>query len=215
VTPSEQVAAIVERIPAELPQDHRFVVAIAGPPAAGKSTLSAALVAELGASAGLLGMDGFHLDNAILDERGHRPRKGAPFTFDVASYRNTLRALRNEPAIEMTVPVYDRTLGLARNCASVVGADHHILVTEGNYLLLDHEPWSSLLALFDLTVWIDAPIGLVEERIGHRWRTAELDAEEIRRRTEENDVPNARLVHDASIAADVVVGTDSDPSRWS
>lgn len=200
----------MERIPTELPQNQRFVVAIAGPPAAGKSTLAAALVAELGASAGLLGMDGFHFDNAILEERGHRGRKGAPHTFDVTSYRHTLQVLRDDPDIEMAVPVYDRTLGLARNCASVVTPGHRILVTEGNYLLLDRAPWTDLRPLFDLTVWIEVPLALVEERIDQRWRTAALDAEEIRRRTEENDLPNARLVHEASVGADLVVRTGSD-----
>ena len=199
----------MEQIPIELPNSRRFVVAIAGPPAAGKSTLAAALIERLGARAGLLAMDGFHFDNGILDERGHRGRKGAPHTFDVASYGNTLRVLRDEPAIEMAVPIYDRTLGLSRNCASIVATGHRILVTEGNYLLLDREPWRALRPLFDLTVWIDVPLALVEERIEHRWRAAELDAEEIRRRTEENDLPNARLVNNESVVADLVVLTDS------
>jgi pantothenate kinase len=209
VTPCLQVAAIIEQIPSELPEDHRFVVAIAGPPAAGKSTLATALVKELGPRAGLLAMDGFHFDNVILDERGHRARKGAPHTFDVASFSNTLRFIRDEPTIEVAAPVYDRDLGLSRNCASIVRPAHEILVTEGNYLLLDEEPWSELLPLFDLTVWIDVPLTVVEQRIEDRWRTAAMDTEEVRRRTDENDIPNARLVHAGSVAADLVVPTDS------
>ncbi|MBT8241510.1 MAG: nucleoside/nucleotide kinase family protein [Acidimicrobiales bacterium] len=196
---------MAERLPDPLPTDHRFVVAVAGPPAAGKSTLATALVDELDGRAGLLAMDGFHFDDAILDARGHRKRKGAPHTFDVASYASTLGVLRSQPAIELAAPVYDRSLGLSRNCASLVTSTHRILVTEGNYLLLDEAPWSSLHDLFDLTVWIDVPLPVVEARIRQRWQNAEFDAAEITRRTEENDLPNARLVHERSATADVVV----------
>lgn len=158
----------------------------------------------------MLGMDGFHFDNSILEQRGLRPRKGSPHTFDVASYVMTLRTLRDEPRLEMSVPVYDRTLSVSRNCASIVGAHHEILVTEGNYLLLDEEPWERARALFDLTVWIEVPLEVVEQRIVDRWESAGHDEEEIRRRTEENDLPNARHVHTGSVEADVVVRTGDD-----
>lgn len=150
-------------------------------------------------------MDGFHFDNSILDERGHRERKGAPHTFDVANYAMTLGALRSDRSLEMSVPVYDRALSVSRNCASVVGAHHEILVTEGNYLLLDEAPWAGLRQLFDLTVWIDVPLEVVEQRIVERWTSAGHPAEEIRRRTEENDLPNARQVVSASGSADVTI----------
>lgn len=207
MTPETQAQSIIRVIPNDVAPNKRFIIAIAGPPAAGKSTLAAALVASLGERAGLLGMDAFHFDNSILEQRGHRPRKGSPHTFDVASYAMTLQALRDAPRLEMSVPVYDRTLSMSRNCASVVGAHHEILVTEGNYLLLDEEPWVSVRTLFDLTVWIDVPLDVVEQRIAERWESAGHDEEEIRRKTEENDLPNARHVHTGSVDADVVVRT--------
>lgn len=205
MTPEQHAAFILEHVPVEASADRRFVIALAGPPAAGKSTVAAALVEALGERAGLLAMDGFHFDNEILDARGDRPRKGSPHTFDVASFANTLRALRQQPDLEMAVPVYDRDLGLSRNCASLVLARHDVLITEGNYLLLDEEPWSDLRELFDLTVWIDVPIALVEQRIVARWESASLDPTEIRRRTEDNDLPNARQVVSGSASADVVI----------
>ncbi len=207
MTPEAQAQLIIRAIPDDLAPNKRFIIAIAGPPAAGKSTLAAALVTSLGERAGLLGLDGYHFDNSILEQRGHRPRKGSPHTFDVASYAMTLRTLRDYPGLEMSVPVYDRTLSVSRNCASVVGAHHEILVTEGNYLLLDEEPWENVRALLDLTVWIDVPMDVVEQRIVERWESAGHDEEEIRRRTEENDLPNARHVHTGSVEADVVVRT--------
>mgnify|MGYP001085387190 CR=1 FL=1 len=66
-------------------QGKRRVVAIAGAPASGKSTVAAQLVASLvaaGCATRLVPMDGFHLDNRILEARGALARKGAPETFD-------------------------------------------------------------------------------------------------------------------------------------
>jgi pantothenate kinase len=205
VTLIDQAARIVDAIPDPLPTSHRFVIAIAGPPAAGKSTLAAALVDALSGRAGLLAMDGFHFDDAILDERGHGDRKGAPHTFDVESYAMTLRTLRDQPSLEMAVPVYDRSLHVARNCAYAVSSAHEILVTEGNYLLIDQRPWRDLRPLFDLTVSIDVALDVVEERIRERWWIAQVDPEEARRRTEENDLPNARFVLANSSPAQLVV----------
>ena len=145
MTASEYARQIREQIPSPLPVDRRYVVAIAGPPAAGKSTLASELVDLLSGRAALLGMDAFHFDDHILSQRGLLSRKGSPRTFDVVSYARALRALRMEPDIEVAVPVFDRELELSRNCAALVDARHEIVVTEGNYLLLDEDPWSCLL----------------------------------------------------------------------
>lgn len=181
----------------------RLVVAIAGPPAAGKSTLADRLRTELSPGAAVLGLDAFHFDNAILEDRGDRPRKGAPHTFDVVAYRHTLELLRNRADATASIPVFDRTLELTRNCAELVTPDHSIIITEGNYLLLDTQPWNSLADLFDLTVWVDAEIEVVEQRILDRWATHGLDAEAARARAEDNDLPNARLVLSQSRPADI------------
>lgn len=203
----EALAPILARIPGDPSGVGRFVVAIAGPPAAGKSTLTASLLEALGGRAGVVAMDGFHFDNDILDARGHRDRKGSPHTFDVTAFGTILGALRADRSVEMAVPVYDRAMSMARNCATWISRDHDVLVTEGNYLLLDEQPWSDLRSLFDLTIWIDVPLSTVESRIIERWSAAQLPAEEIRRRTEDNDLPNARLVHTGSVAADIVISS--------
>lgn len=207
MAPLEPCDLIRTHVPDVVPDGERFVVAIAGPPAAGKSTLAEALVEALGGRAALLAMDGFHFDNDVLDTRGHRSRKGAPYTFDAGGFGVTLRALRSNRSLEMAVPLFDRELDVARNCASVVASSHDIVVTEGNYLLLDEEPWIGLRSQYDLTVWLDVPLDVVEARIVSRWTDAGHDAAEIRRRTEENDLPNARLVVSGSTSADVVVRT--------
>ena len=70
----------------------RFLVAIAGPPGAGKSRLAAELhdILPEGTSA-VVPMDGFHFDNAVLEQRGLSARKGAPETFDFAGFEALLK----------------------------------------------------------------------------------------------------------------------------
>jgi len=69
-----------------LPKGRRLI-AIAGAPASGKSTLAARVVEGLNAQvpgrAAVVPMDGFHLDDTVLSARGDLARKGAPHTFDV------------------------------------------------------------------------------------------------------------------------------------
>ncbi|MEK1865241.1 MAG: nucleoside/nucleotide kinase family protein, partial [Rhizobium leguminosarum] len=93
----------------------RFLIAIAGPPGAGKSTMADNLAEALkarGESAEVLPMDGFHMDNAILIERGLLARKGIPETFDVRGFLDIIRAVRLADQ-EVLVPVFDRSRELA------------------------------------------------------------------------------------------------------
>lgn len=204
---ADDLETVMRALPATMPASHRFVIAIGGPPAAGKSTFSQKLRERLGDRAALLQMDAFHFDNSILIERGHRQRKGAPHTFDVAAYRHYLATLRSQPAVEMSVPVFDRSLELSRNCAELVTSDHDIIITEGNYLLLDDEPWTDLHDLFDLTISVDAPLDAIEARILDRWRTHGLSESEAKTRAESNDLPNARLVLNHSRPAQLRITT--------
>ncbi|MDT8857084.1 nucleoside/nucleotide kinase family protein [Paracoccaceae bacterium Fryx2] len=171
----------------------RFIAAVAGPPGAGKSTLAGALVAALGPGARLVPMDGFHYDNAVLDARGLRARKGAPETFDAAGFCALLHRLRDGGA-EIAIPVFDRAADLARAGADVITDADRILIVEGNYLLLDAAPWSAARPLYDLTIFLDVPEAELERRLVRRWRDHGLAPDAARARALSNDIPNARLV---------------------
>jgi pantothenate kinase len=185
----------------------RFMVAIAGPPTSGKSTLSAALrdaLVAMGEQAIVVPMDGFHYDDVILNARGHRPRKGAPFTFDVRGFESLLKRIRaGEP--EIAIPVFDRTVELARNAADIVDDKARIILIEGNYLLLREEPWSRLRPLFDLTIFIKVPVEELERRCIERWIGHGFDMAYARNKTDHNDLPNINYVLDNSIPADLTV----------
>lgn len=181
----------------------RFITALAGPPGAGKSTLAGALVAALGSGARVVPMDGFHYDNAVLDAHGWRARKGAPHTFDAHGFAHLVTRLR--AGGEVAIPVFDRAADLARAGADLVTDADRFLVIEGNYLLLDDEPWAGCRAAYDLTVFIDVPLPELERRLIRRWLDHGLSEAEARARALSNDIPNARCVVEQSVAADVVI----------
>lgn len=169
----------------------RVLVAIAGPPGAGKSTLTEALAAQIDASA-VVPMDGFHLDNAVLQARGLLARKGAPETFDVAGFTALLARLKAEP--EVVIPVFDRSRDLAIAGARVIGPAQRVLLVEGNYLLLDETPWNRLFRFWDLTIGIEVPLATLEARLTQRWRAHGLPNDAAIARAMGNDIPNARRV---------------------
>jgi len=196
---------IVAAIGAATARQERFVIAIAGAPAAGKSTLAEQLRERLAPRSATLGLDAFHYDNEILERRQQLDRKGAPFTFDVAGYGRALQLLRTDRSAAVTMPRFDRELELSRNCAELVLPSHDVLITEGNYLLLDEPEWAGLRPFFDLTVKIEVSAAVVRERILHRWSHFGYSPAEATRRAEHNDLPNAELVMARSAAADITV----------
>ena len=142
----------------------------------------------------------------FLIARGQRQRKGAPETFDVAGYRHLLTRLRTED--EVAIPVFDRNLELSRGSADLVTAQHRILVTEGNYLLLDEAPWTSLAPFFDLTVMIAVTEAELDRRLLDRWAHFGKTPQAARDWIDSNDLPNIRRVTRGSRPADITVTQD-------
>lgn len=198
MTPDDLADLIRERA-----KDHegRFLVAIAGPPASGKSTMTKAIARALGPTSAFVPMDGFHFDDAVLTARGHQSRKGAPHTFDTAGLNHTLSRIR--AGEEVAIPIFDRTLELSRAGADVVGNEHKIILVEGNYLLLNRAPWTNLRPLFDLTILINAPESLLVDRLTRRWKT--YCREDGQDWILSNDLPNIQTVLAESTEADVVI----------
>src|SRR3954447_13115555 len=106
----EDAAALVERARKLTSTGERRILGIAGPPGGGKSTVSRQVVAELGASARLVPMDGFHLAQAELVRLGRRDRVGAPDTFDALGYAALLRRLRDQTEPVVYAPEFRREI---------------------------------------------------------------------------------------------------------
>jgi pantothenate kinase len=187
----------------------RQLVALAGPPGVGKSTTAEALKAALNARnpglADILPMDGYHFDDAVLHMRGHRPRKGAPHTFDLDGFAAMLVRVKADTGKDIAVPVFDRGLEIARAGGRIVSGATRIVLVEGNYLLLDAEGWRDLRPLFDVTVQISAPEATIVQRLLDRWTGIGLSPDALTAKMEENDLPNLRLVLAQSLAADFVL----------
>jgi pantothenate kinase len=181
------------------------MVAIAGAPGAGKSTLSASLVevlAKVGTRAIVVPMDGFHFDDTVLDQRGHRSRKGASFTFDHAGFEVLLRRIRKNES-EIAIPVFDRDLELSRANGAIIDAGARIVIVEGNYLLLREDPWCRLHDLFDYRVFLDVPMDELKRRLRERMKKhghSDKSAEEWLAR---NDLLNVYHVLGGSVEADL------------
>jgi pantothenate kinase len=186
---------------------NRIIAAVAGPPGSGKSTLADALVERLNAieagSAAVLPMDGYHYDDMVLVPRGLRPRKGAPETFDVSGFRHMLQRLKANDEPEIAVPVFDRSIEIARAGARMIGREVRYLVAEGNYLLLDEDRWRELKACYDITVMIEEPEAVLRARLEERWKA--LTGQALVDKIDGNDLPNGRRVMTGSVDPDYVV----------
>ena len=182
----------------------RWMVALAGPPGAGKSYRSALLCEAINqlrpGQAVVVPMDGYHFDNAVLGDE-QLPVKGAPHTFDVEGLHHDLTRIRRVDK-SVAVPVFDRPLDLARAGGRLVTPEHRIVIVEGNYLLLDQEPWRSLHALFDWTLFIDVDDAVLVERLVNRWLCMGQDRTGALERTHQKDMLNAALVKTCSVAPD-------------
>jgi pantothenate kinase len=181
----------------------RYFIALAGPPASGKSTISEKLNEDLnikGFPSDILQMDGFHLDDAILSSQNLLPRKGSPETFDVMGLKSFLIRLANEP--EVIVPIFDRSLELSRSSAVTISENKKIIIVEGNYLLLNSQPWNELNNYFDSRVMIHCEESVLEKRLIDRWKGFNLTQDQINQKVYENDLPNGVNVIQNSIEAD-------------
>jgi pantothenate kinase len=198
------VAQVAELLRAKAAGAARYMVAIAGAPASGKSTLAENLrerLIEAGETAIVVPMDGFHYDDAILNARGQRPRKGAPFTFDAAGFAVLLRRIR-EGEKDIAIPVFDRSMELARAAADIVDGKAKFILVEGNYLLLKQPPWDALRPLFDFTIYLKVPVEELERRLIKRWLDHGFDMAYATNWIASNDILNIRHVVDNSAAAD-------------
>jgi pantothenate kinase len=187
----------------------RTIVAIAGAPGSGKSAVAERLLHMLNerkaAMAAVLPMDGFHYDDGLLEQLGRRARKGATDTFDVGGFLHVLERLRRNSEEAVAVPLFDRSIEISRGSARLIPQAVSVIIVEGNYLLLRSPPWSTLRPMFDVTVMVETDPEILRRRLSARWKGFGLPAEEIRRKVEENDLPNGRFVIAESAPADFVL----------
>jgi pantothenate kinase len=194
----------------------RRLIGIAGAPGAGKTTYAERLVAESersGVRAAYVPMDGFHLADSALAALGLLDRKGAPETFDAWGYADLLHRLRERPDHVVWVPGFERVLEQPLAGAIGVGPEASLVVTEGNYLLLDRPEWREVRAQLDEVWFLDGPDDARRERLIARHVEFGKSRAEAEAWVARVDDTNAALVAASRERADRLLDAPDDPGR--
>jgi pantothenate kinase len=186
----------------------RRILGITGAPGAGKSTVCAALLGSLGAQTALVGMDGFHYANRELQRLGRAHRKGAPDTFDVDGYVALLTRLRTPSEAPVYGPVFDRALEEPIGSAVPVFPATPLVLTEGNYLLVEDHGWAAVRAYLDEVWYLDVPPEVRERRLIRRRRSFGHERQAAEDWVRTVDGRNGHAVESSRSRADLIVHLD-------
>jgi pantothenate kinase len=209
--------ALVQRAQTVLGTARRRLLGITGSPGAGKTTLATQLVTALNRRAGEalavnLPMDGFHLANATLDRLGRHERKGAPDTFDGWGFVALLQRLRVETGHDVYAPSFRREVDEPVAGEIVVPAATRLVVVEGNYLLVESEPWGAVRDLLDEAWFCVAPEGDRVRRLVERHTRGGRSADAASAWARDVDGRNAELIESTRSRADLLV-SGTEPHR--
>lgn len=195
-----------------------LVIGVAGAPGAGKTTLVEALVQTMNPEHqppenrrfAHVPMDGFHLSDRELQRLGLLERKGAPETFDAGGYAALLGRLRADRAAVVYAPGFDRTLEQPLAGDIPVFPAARVILTEGNYLLLDRPEWRHVRSHCDEVWYVDDDeqrhSRLLERHIRFG-KTPAAAAAWVR----DVDHPNAELVRASRARADLTIRLSPTP----
>lgn len=206
------VEELVARVTARLHAENRLVVAVAGVPGAGKSTLVEHMhsaLAQLGVTSSTLPQDGYHYYRHELarfaDPQEAFRRRGAPYTFNAAKFVESVGKLRGGGPV--VAPLFDHSTKDPQEGAIVIGPDVRVVFVEGNYVGLTDEPWCGLAAVVDELWVVETEATLLRQRLIRRHVESGVSAtvEEATERADGLDWQNAVYVMEHTREPDVVV----------
>ena len=183
----------------------RRILGITGAPGVGKTTYALAQASGSGAPAAYVPMDGFHLADVTLTALGRLDRKGAPDTFDAWGYAALLRRLRDERDHVVYAPGFERDLEQPIAGAVAVPPEADLVVTEGNYLLLDRPEWRAVREQLDEVVHLVTDDDVRRRRLVARHVAFGKTPAEAEAWVARVDDANAALVEAAAHRADRIV----------
>lgn len=185
----------------------RAVLGIVGSPGSGKSTLVAALSAALDVETAHVPMDGFHLADVELARLGRAHRKGAPDTFDVGGYVALLRRIRADAEETIYAPAFERSLEQPVAGSIAVPRSARLVLTEGNYLLLDDPGWREVRGELDEVWFCDLDPSLRLRRLTDRHVTHGKTPSDAAAWVDAVDDPNAARIENTRRHADLVIAS--------
>ena len=195
----------------------------------GKTTLSQIVTQALNARhathhlgtepiAAFVPMDGYHLTRAQLsampDPSTAHARRGAEFTFDGPSFLKLVKALREPLAKTIFAPSFDHAVKDPKENDIAIQPGHRIVVFEGNYVVLDKEPWREAAGLMDERWFVEVDFEVARRRLVGRHVKAGIarDDEEAGKRADENDLVNGKQIVENRVMVDEVVVSRDDES---
>lgn len=206
VPPPVSREQLVDRVETLAAGRSRTLIGIAGLPGAGKTTAAVALVADLrarGVAAVQVPMDGFHLADAALEALGRRNRKGAIDTFDGDGYAALLARIRSDRSSTIWAPAFEREIEQPLAGAIEIPREATVIVSEGNYLLAERDPWPGVRALFDEVWFVEVDDALRRERLVARHIRFGKTPADAADWVERVDEVNAQSIRSSSAAPDL------------
>jgi pantothenate kinase len=197
------VGAIRELLASPKP---RVILGIVGKPGAGKSTVTEHIFKEIDPKvAALVPMDGYHYSNKVLADLGRSDRKGAPDTFDSSSFIQLLKRVKNDISADIYFPIFHREIEESIAAEGMVPANTKLIVTEGNYLLMDDPHWQGVRELLDESWYLEIPDSIRHARLIARHEFYGRDRKAAEDWALGTDERNAKIIGESSRFADRVV----------
>ncbi|KAG4432881.1 hypothetical protein IFR05_011627 [Cadophora sp. M221] len=225
---TERAIALKSKLDSSTNQN-RVIIGLAGPPGSGKSTIAEHVIGRLNGTsatpyAAIVPMDGFHLPRSALDQMPNSceayARRGASWTFDAGGIAKLVQTLstsrfRSPEKLEtILAPSFDHAVKDPVEGGIVIGSETQVVLLEGNYLLLDEEPWRGIRELVDETWFVDVEPGLARNRIARRHVKSGIEKtmEAAYRRAEGNDLLNGVEIRTKLLKPDMLVRSVEESS---
>ena len=207
--------AVVEAARSLIRDRPRALLGLVGAPGAGKSSVSEALMHCLGETMQVVPMDGYHLSNRELARLGRAERKGAPDTFDSAGYVALLERLRApQPDEIIYAPGFYREIEEPIAASIAVSPHTPLVVTEGNYLLMEEAPWNRVRSLLDEIWYVEVDTEQREQWLVERHMRFGRSESDARAWVASTDRPNAEKIEATRVRTDRLVGWDGACIRF-
>ena len=208
---------LVQRVEGLIKRPGRQILGLVGAPGSGKSTVATLIAEAFGPQVQVVEMDAFHLSDELLTRLGLRDRKGAVDTFDAAGYVELLRRIRSHPAETVFAPAFNRTLDAGIVGAIAITADCRLVITTGNYLLHEEQPWSPVRSLLDHAWYLEPDDHVRRTQLAARHQQFGKTEEQALAWAHSSDEPNAGVVrrrrHRADLIATLAIAPSQQPAR--